>query len=166
MPDAGAVRIDGRDVTAEAPSRRGVSMVFQSFALFPHMTAAENIGFGLQARRVPAPERATRVAETAEWLGLTGLLDRRPAELSGGERQRVALARSLIGRPRVLLMDEPLSNLDAPLRARIRAEIKRIHGETGVTILYVTHDQAEAAELGDRLVTIDGGRLQRVAPSA
>ena len=161
-PDEGTICIGDRDVGGDDPSERGVSMVFQSFALFPHMTVARNIGFGLEARKVMPDERDRRVGEIAAWLGLEELLERRPSELSGGERQRVALARGLVRKPRVLLMDEPLSNLDAPLRAGIRAEIKRIHRETGVTILYVTHDQVEALSLGQRVGVLEDGRLRQV----
>jgi len=142
-------------------------MVFQSFALFPHLTVRENIGFGLAARRTPGAERERRVREAAEVLALDGVLDRRPHALSGGERQRVALARALAGRPAVLLMDEPLSNLDAPLRERARTEIRRLHRETGATVVYVTHDQSEALSLGARVVVLDAGRLRQVgAPAA
>jgi multiple sugar transport system ATP-binding protein len=160
--DAGRVLIGGRDVTRVAPAQRDVAMVFQSFALFPHLTVRENIGFGLAARRTPAAERERRVRAAADVLDLGALLGRRPRALSGGERQRVALARALAGRPAVLLMDEPLSNLDAPLRERARAEIRRLHRETGATVVYVTHDQAEALSLGERVALLDGGRLRQV----
>jgi ABC-type sugar transport system ATPase subunit len=155
--DAGRVLIGGHDVTGAAPAQRDVAMVFQSFALFPHLTVRENIGFGLAARRTPAAERERRVREAAEVLDLGALLARRPQALSGGERQRVALARALAGRPKVLLMDEPLSNLDAPLRERARGEIRRLHRETGATVVYVTHDQGEALSLGERVALLDGG---------
>jgi multiple sugar transport system ATP-binding protein len=161
-PDAGRVLIGGRDVTHAAPAQRDVAMVFQSFALFPHLTVGENIGFGLAARRTPAAERERRVREAAEVLGLDELLLRRPHALAGGERQRVALARALAGRPTVLLMDEPLSNLDAPLRERARTEIRRLHRETGATVVYVTHDQAEALSLGERVAVLREGRLRQV----
>ena len=161
-PDSGRVLIDGQDVTDIEPSRRGVGMVFQSFALFPHLSVADNIGFGLAARRVTAVERDRRVRETAEWLELAHLLERRPSELSGGERQRVALARGLVRRPRVLLLDEPLSNLDARLRAQTRAELGRLHAETGITMVYVTHDQAEALSLGNRMAVLREGSLQQL----
>ncbi|MGH2840585.1 MAG: ABC transporter ATP-binding protein, partial [Solirubrobacteraceae bacterium] len=160
--DSGRVLIDGRDVTALAPGERDVAMVFQSFALLPHLSVAENVGFGLAARRTPAPEREHAVREAAEALELTGVLDRRPSELSGGERQRVALARALASRPRVLLMDEPLSNLDAPLRERARSQIRRLHAETGATVVYVTHDQSEALSLGQRVAVLDAGELRQV----
>jgi multiple sugar transport system ATP-binding protein len=162
-PDEGSVRIAGDDVADVPPAGRGVAMVFQSFALFPHMTVAQNIGFGLRARGTDVEETRRRVSETAEWLGLTRLIDRRPAQLSGGERQRVALARSLVGRPRVLLMDEPLSNLDAKLRVQTRAEIRRLHAELRVTTVYVTHDQGEALSMGSRVALVDCGRLQQYA---
>jgi multiple sugar transport system ATP-binding protein len=139
-------------------------MVFQSFALFPHMTVAQNIGFGLAARKTPAAQTRRLVGEVAEWLALGSLLDRRPSELSGGERQRVALARGMVRRPRLLLMDEPLSNLDAKLRVQTRAEIRRLHADAGITLLYVTHDQAEALSLGDRVAIMDSGRLQQYGP--
>jgi multiple sugar transport system ATP-binding protein len=160
--DAGRVLIGGRDMADVAPAQREVAMVFQSFALFPHLTVRDNIGFGLAARRTPAAERERRVRAAAEALDLGALLARRPQALSGGERQRVALARALAGRPAVLLMDEPLSNLDAPLRERARAEIRRLHRETGMTVVYVTHDQGEALSLGERVALLDGGRLRQV----
>ena len=162
-PDGGRVLVGGRDVTHTEPGAREVAMVFQSFALFPHLTVAENVGFGLSARRTPPAEREQRVREAAAALELEPLLERRPSTLSGGERQRVALARALAGRPRVLLMDEPLSNLDAPLRDRARREIRRVHAETGATLVYVTHDQAEALSLGQRVAVLDRGRLRQVA---
>jgi ABC-type sugar transport system ATPase subunit len=163
-PDEGTIRIDGVDVTDVQAADRGVSMVFQSFALFPHMSVAQNIGFGLAARKTPPDETRRLVEEVAEWLALTDLLKRRPSQLSGGERQRVALARGLVRRPQLLLMDEPLSNLDAQLRVQTRAEIRRIHAEARITLLYVTHDQAEALSLGDRVTILDGGRLQQCGP--
>jgi ABC-type sugar transport system ATPase subunit len=160
--DAGRVAIDGRDQSDVAPARRGVAMVFQSFALFPHLSVERNIAFGLRARREPAAIVAERVRETAGALRLDGLLERRPGELSGGERQRVALARALAARPRVLLLDEPLSNLDAQLRVSTRTEIRRVQEATGVTTLYVTHDQSEALALGHRVAVLHEGRVEQV----
>jgi sn-glycerol 3-phosphate transport system ATP-binding protein len=161
-PDSGTVTIGGRDVTAVEPSKRGVAMVFQSFALFPHLSAEDNIAFGLRARGTSREAARARAREVAEPLGLSALLERRPAQLSGGERQRVALARGLAGNPDVLLLDEPLSNLDARLRAEARAEVRRVQEATGVTTLYVTHDQDEALALGHRVVVLDRGELQQV----
>ena len=161
-PDAGTVRIGERDVVGVEPSERGVAMVFQSFALFPHLSVADNVAFGLRARGVPKEAARERARAVAEPLGLGALLDRRPSQLSGGERQRVALARGLAGEPDVLLLDEPLSNLDARLRAEARAEVRRVQEATGVTTVYVTHDQDEALALGHRVAVLDGGRLQQV----
>jgi ABC-type sugar transport system ATPase subunit len=155
---AGRVLIDGADQAAVPPSRRGVAMVFQSFALFPHLSVERNIGFGLRARG----ETTEHVVDTARSLGLEGLLDRRPGELSGGERQRVALARALVADPRVLLLDEPLSNLDAQLRAGARAQVRRVQERTGVTTLHVTHDQDEALALGHRVAVLNEGRVVQI----
>jgi ABC-type sugar transport system ATPase subunit len=160
--DAGAVRIGGRDVGAVAPHRRDVAMVFQSFALFPHLAVADNIGFGLAARGTPGPERAQRVRESAESLGLEDKLERLPHELSGGERQRVALARALVRRPAVLLLDEPLSNLDARLRDETRTLLRRLHDAHRLTTIHVTHDQAEALSLGDRVALMRDGVVEQV----
>ena len=137
---AGRIAIGGRDVTALPPARRGISMVFQSYALFPHLSVAENILFGLRVRRVPRPEYERRLAEVAELLGLAQLLDRKPAQLSGGQQQRVALGRALISEAPVCLMDEPLSNLDAQLRGDMRREIRALQQQLGITMVYVTHD--------------------------
>ena len=161
-PDAGRVLIAGADQTGVAPVERGVAMVFQSFALFPHLTVERNIAFGMRARREPKAAVAARVRETAAALGLDDLLDRRPGELSGGEKQRVALARALAARPRVLLLDEPLSNLDAQLRVSTRGEIRRVQEETGVTALHVTHDQGEALALGHRVAVLRDGRVEQL----
>jgi ABC-type sugar transport system ATPase subunit len=160
--DAGRVLIDGQDQARVAPARRGVAMVFQTFALFPHLSVERNIAFGLRARGEPAATVAERVRETAAALRLDGLLDRRPGELSGGERQRTALARALAARPRLLLLDEPLSNLDAQLRVSTRTEIRRVQEATGVTTLYVTHDQSEALALGHRVAVLREGRVEQV----
>jgi ABC-type sugar transport system ATPase subunit len=166
LPSAGSIAIGGRDVTRRPPGRRNVAMVFQSYALFPHLTAAENIGIGLEAREVPRDERRRRVAEAARVVGCEQLLDRRPHELSGGERQRVALARALVRDPDVSLLDEPLSNLDAQLRIQMRAELKELHREVGATMVYVTHDQVEALTLGDRIVVLNEGAIQQVGVPA
>jgi ABC-type sugar transport system ATPase subunit len=159
---AGAISIGGRDVTHLPPSRRNVSMMFENYALFPHLTAAENIGFGLRARGARRPEVATRVAEAARQAGCDELLERKPYELSAGERQRVALARALAREPDVFLLDEPLSNLDAQLRVDTRAELKRLHQALETTMVFVTHDQIEALTLGDRVAVLDRGTLQQV----
>ena len=160
--DAGRVLIGGRDVTDLPPARRNVSMVFQTYALFPHMTAAENIGFGLVVRDVPKAEARARVAAAAELVGCAGLLERRPAQLSGGERQRIALARALVREPAAFLLDEPLSNLDAELRVGMRSELKALHARVGTTMLYVTHDQVEALTLGDRVAVMRDGVVAQV----
>jgi len=161
-PDAGHVLIDGADQARVPPARRGVAMVFQSFALFPHLDVERNIGFGLPARGTAGAEARERIRATAQALGLGELLGRRPSELSGGERQRVALARALAGRPRLLLLDEPMSNLDAPLRVSTRAEIRRLQEQTEVTTLHVTHDQTEALALGHRVAVLRGGALEQL----
>ena len=163
---AGRILIGGRDVTSVAPSRRGVAMVFQSYALFPHMTAADNIGFGLRLARVPKAEIARRVAEVAATLQIEELLRRYPRELSGGQRQRVAIGRSIIRDPQVFLFDEPLSNLDAALRVRMRLEIARLRGRLDATMVYVTHDQTEAMTLADRIVVFNHGRIEQVGAPA
>ena len=159
----GRVEIAGRDVTDLPPAERGVAMVFQSYALFPHLNVAENIVFGLRARRVPAPERARRLARAAELLGIGHLLERKPGQLSGGQQQRVAIARAIVIEPPLVLMDEPLSNLDAKLRLETRAEIRRIHRELGRSTIYVTHDQDEALSLADRIVVMKDGVVQQIA---
>ena len=161
-PSGGRIRIGGRDVTTLPPGRRNVAMVFQTYALFPHMTVAENVGFGLTVRDVPRAEAADRVRRAAETVGCAHVLERRPHELSGGERQRVALARALVREPEVFLFDEPLSNLDAELRVQVRAELKRLHERVGGTTLHVTHDQVEALVLGDRIAVLREGELQQV----
>lgn len=158
----GSVRIGGRDVTALAPADRGVAMVFQSYALYPHMTVARNIGFGLFMQSVPKPVIAEKVAAAARLLQISELLERRPSELSGGQRQRVAIGRALVRQPEVFLFDEPLSNLDAALRVQMRIEITRLHAQLGTTMIYVTHDQTEAMTMADRIVVLNGGRVEQV----
>jgi multiple sugar transport system ATP-binding protein len=161
-PSAGHVWIDGRVVDDASPSDRGLAMVFQSYALYPHLDVRGNIGFPLSIAKVAAREITTRVEEMAARLGLGELLERRPAELSGGQRQRVALARALVRRPRLCLFDEPLSNLDAALRGKMRVELKKLHEELGATFVYVTHDQSEAMTLSDRVVVLERGRIAQV----
>jgi ABC-type sugar transport system ATPase subunit len=160
--DDGTIEIGGRDVTLAAPAERDVAMVFQDFALFPHMDVARNIGFGLRARNVRRADLRAAVEGAAELVHLNDRLDRMPAELSGGERQRVALARALVREPAAFLMDEPLSNLDAETRARMRLEIKSLQRGTGVATLYVTHDQVEALTMGDRVAILRDGRIEQV----
>ncbi|PRY33211.1 ABC transporter ATP-binding protein [Pseudosporangium ferrugineum] len=163
-PDGGTVSIGGRDVTALPARDRRLSMVFQSYAIFPHLRVRENIGFGLTMRKVPKPEWESRVRRAAALLDLEDLLDRYPAQLSGGQRQRVAVARAIVVDADVLLMDEPLSNLDALLRMQFRAELKKIVARLGTTTLYVTHDQAEAMSLGDRVAVLRDGRIAQLGP--
>jgi ABC-type sugar transport system ATPase subunit len=160
---SGQLLIDGRDVTDAQPQKRDIAMVFQSYALYPHMTAYRNMAFGLmKTTRLSKAEIDTRIRDAAEILSITDLLDRRPKELSGGERQRVAIGRALVRKPKVFLFDEPLSNLDAKLRNRMRAELKRLHQELGLTVIYVTHDQIEAMTLGTRVAMLSQGALQQV----
>jgi multiple sugar transport system ATP-binding protein len=159
---SGAVSIDGREVNEVAPKDRNIAMVFQSYALFPHLTVAQNIAFGLKVRKRPADEIERRVQATARTLELDALLDRLPRALSGGQRQRVALARALVREPAVFLLDEPLSNLDARLRQSMRVELARLHRQLGATMIYVTHDQVEAMTLGQRIVVFDCGRIQQI----
>ncbi len=161
-PSRGRVFIGERDVTALSPRDRDIAMVFQDYALYPHMSAAQNITFNLKNRRVPKAEIETRLSETAAILGIEKLLHKKPAQLSGGERQRVALGRAMIRKPRVFLMDEPLSNLDLKLREQMRIELGRLHQALGVTIIYVTHDQAEAMTLSTTLAVMRGGKVQQV----
>jgi multiple sugar transport system ATP-binding protein len=160
----GAIRIAGEDVTHRPPSKRGVAMVFQSYALFPHMTVADNISFGLRLAGEAPDDIRRKVAQVAETLQLTQLLERRPKQLSGGQRQRVAIGRAIIRNPKVFLFDEPLSNLDAALRGQMRIEIARLHAELRATMIYVTHDQVEAMTLADRIVVLNGGRIEQVGP--
>ncbi len=159
---AGRIAIAGRDVTDRPPAARGVAMVFQSYALYPHMTVFENIAFGLtRERRRDRAALAAAVTDTARLLQIDGLMDRRPAQLSGGQRQRVAIGRAIVRQPAVFLFDEPLSNLDAALRTDMRVELKRLHERLGATIVYVTHDQVEAMTLADRIALLNGGRLEQ-----
>ncbi|MGO9198151.1 MAG: ABC transporter ATP-binding protein [Acidimicrobiales bacterium] len=161
-PTAGTVRIGDRVVNDVEPKDRDVAMVFQSYALYPHLTVRRNIEFPLRARRVPAAERDQRVKEAARSLQLEELLNRTPGQLSGGQRQRVALARAIVREPEAFLMDEPLSNLDARLRVEMRAELIDLHRKTGTTVIYVTHDQVEAMTMGDRIAILRAGVLQQV----
>ncbi|RMG19066.1 MAG: sn-glycerol-3-phosphate ABC transporter ATP-binding protein UgpC [Planctomycetota bacterium] len=159
---AGEVLIGDRRVDGLPPRERDIAMVFQSYALYPHMSVRENLAFGLRMRNTPRAEIERRVCEVAPILGLEELLDRRPRQLSGGQRQRVALGRAIVREPAVFLLDEPLSNLDAKLRGSMRVELKRLHQRLGATMIYVTHDQVEAMTLGDRIAILQGGRLQQV----
>ncbi len=166
-PSSGRVLIGGRDVTREEPSKRGVAMVFQSYALYPHMTVAENMEFGLEMAKVPKAERRAAVEAAARTLRLSDYLDRKPRALSGGQRQRVAIGRAIVRKPAVFLFDEPLSNLDAELRVEMRLELARIHRDVGATMIHVTHDQLEAMTLADRIVVMNKGRVeQQGAPDA
>ncbi|MBX2838226.1 MAG: sn-glycerol-3-phosphate ABC transporter ATP-binding protein UgpC [Gammaproteobacteria bacterium] len=159
---AGSLYINDRLVNRVAPKDRDVAMVFQNYALYPHLNVADNIAFGLRIRKTPKPEIAKSVSEVAETLGLTDYLERRPADLSGGQRQRVAMGRAIVRHPRVFLFDEPLSNLDAKLRTQMRAEIKLLHKRLGVTSVYVTHDQVEAMTLADRIVVMNEGIIEQI----
>ncbi len=159
----GRISISGRDVTDQLPKNRDVAMVFQSYALYPHKTVAENIGYPLKIRRLDRTEIESQVREVAAQVRIDELLERYPRELSGGQRQRVALARAMVRRPSVFLMDEPLSNLDAKLRGHMRAELKHMQHELGITTIYVTHDQIEAMTLAHRVALLEGGRLQQLA---
>ncbi len=161
-PSGGQVLIAGRDVTAIGPAERGLAMVFQSYALYPHLTVAENIAFPLKMARRPKAEIAARVAAVADTLELGDMLDRRPRALSGGQRQRVSIGRAIVRNPGVLLLDEPLSNLDAALRVRMRHEFARLHQRLGATMIYVTHDQVEAMTLANRIVVMAQGRVEQV----
>jgi sn-glycerol 3-phosphate transport system ATP-binding protein len=163
---SGVIRIAGRDVTHEAPAARGIAMVFQSYALFPHLSVAENIVFGLKVRAVPRAEREARLKEAAGILGLEPYLSRKPSQLSGGQQQRVALGRAIVARTPVCLMDEPLSNLDAQLRVEMRREIRDLQRRLGITMVYVTHDQVEAMTMADQVVLMRNGRIEQDAPPA
>lgn len=158
----GEIRIRDRDVTDLDPSARGIAMVFQSYALYPHMTVRDNLGFGLKMANIPADRIEVRVDEAARILKIEHLLDRRPGQLSGGQRQRVAIGRAIVREPEVFLFDEPLSNLDAELRVTMRVEIARLHRELGNTMIYVTHDQVEAMTLADQIVVLRGGKIEQV----
>ena len=162
-PTEGEIWIDDRVVTDVEPKNRDLAMVFQSYALYPHMSVRRNVEFPLRSRKVPPTERARLVEEAAEILGLSDLLDRKPAQLSGGQRQRVALARAIVRRPSAFLMDEPLSNLDAKLRIQTRAELMQLRERIDTTVIYVTHDQVEAMTMGDRVAILESGRLQQLA---
>jgi multiple sugar transport system ATP-binding protein len=158
----GTILIGDRDVTDVDPKHRDIAMVFQNYALYPHMSVRRNLAFGLKVRRTPRAEIAARTSQAAHLLGLEELMDRRPLALSGGQRQRVAMGRAIARRPRVYLMDEPLSNLDAKLRVRVRADLARLHAQLGVTTVYVTHDQVEAMTLGERAAVMNAGKIQQV----
>jgi putative spermidine/putrescine transport system ATP-binding protein len=161
-PSRGAIRLEGRDLTAVQPAKRGLGIVFQSYALFPHMTAAENVAFGLEMRHVPRSECRERVRATLAMVGLAGYEERYPRRMSGGQQQRVALARALAIRPSVLLLDEPLSNLDAKLREEMQIELRQIQRNLGTTTILVTHDQNEAMSLSDRIVVMSQGRIEQI----
>jgi multiple sugar transport system ATP-binding protein len=161
-PTTGTIAIGGQDMTEAAPAERGLAMVFQSYALYPHLTVAENIAFPLRMARLPRARIAERVAAVAQSLDLSHLLERRPRALSGGQRQRVSIARAIVREPRVLLLDEPLSNLDAELRVRMRHEFARLHAQLGATMIYVTHDQLEAMTLANRIVVMSEGQVEQV----
>ena len=159
----GTIAIDGRVVNDVLPKDRDIAMVFQNYALYPHMRVFDNMAFGLKLRRVPRAEISARVHAAADILGIRELLDRRPKELSGGQRQRVAVGRAIVRQPKLFLFDEPLSNLDAKLRAQMRTELKLLHRRLGATMLYVTHDQTEAMTMGDRIVVMEAGHVRQVA---
>jgi sn-glycerol 3-phosphate transport system ATP-binding protein len=164
QPDSGTVRIGGIDVTALTPAERKIAMVFQSYALFPHLSVAENIIFGLRVRGVSRAERDSRLKRVSDIVGLSHLLERKPSQLSGGQRQRVALGRAIIAEARVCLMDEPLSNLDAKLRHEMRTEIRALQQRLGMTMVYVTHDQTEAMTMADRVVLMRDGHVEQNGP--
>ncbi|MBI4485974.1 MAG: sn-glycerol-3-phosphate ABC transporter ATP-binding protein UgpC [Acidobacteria bacterium] len=163
-PTSGRILIGGADVTALPPQARDLAMVFQSYALYPHMSVRDNLAYGLKVRRTDRTVVAQRVADVAAALDIEALLDRRPAQLSGGQRQRVALGRAMVRQPKAFLLDEPLSNLDPALRAQARAELRRLHRRLGVTVVYVTHDQVEAMTLGGRVAVMREGVIEQVAP--
>ena len=159
---SGTLRIGGKEANDETPKERDIAMVFQNYALYPHMSVRDNIGFALKLRKTPKPELNAKVSEAADILGLTDWLDRKPGQLSGGQRQRVAMGRAIVREPSVFLMDEPLSNLDAKLRVQMRAEVARIQRRIGVATIYVTHDQVEAMTMGNRVTVMRSGVLQQV----
>jgi spermidine/putrescine transport system ATP-binding protein len=163
-PTEGRIFLGDRDVVGLPPYKRDVNTVFQSYALFPHMTIADNVSFGLERKRVPRGERAGRVREILELVGLSGLSRRKPRQLSGGQQQRVALARALVNQPRVLLLDEPLGALDLKLRKQMQLELKRIQNEVGITFVHVTHDQEEAMTMADRIAVMNQGRIEQLGP--
>ena len=163
MPSAGRILLEGRDIAHTAPHKRGIGVVFQSYALFPHMTVAENVGFPLSERGISRAERDARVLKALGMVRLEGYADRRPVQLSGGQQQRVALARALVFEPPIVLLDEPLGALDKALREEMQLEIRHIHQRLGVTMMYVTHDQAEALTLSDRIAVFEGGRIRQLA---
>jgi len=160
---SGQVFVDGKDVTQQPPAQRGIAMVFQNYALFPHLSVADNITFGMSVRKVEAAESARRLQHTAELLGLQALLQRKPSQLSGGQQQRVALGRALVAQTRVCLMDEPLSNLDAQLRQEMRRELRELQQRLGLTVVYVTHDQTEAMSMADQVVLLNQGHIEQNA---
>ena len=162
VQDEGFVLLDGEPVDRLSPRQRDVAMVFQTYALYPHMTVSENLGFGLRMRGIPKSSTLQKILETAQLLGIEHLLDRKPRQLSGGQRQRVAMGRALVRRPKLFLLDEPLSNLDAQLRINVRLELKRLHAQIRTTIVYVTHDQVEAMTLGDKVVVMQGGQVHQI----
>jgi multiple sugar transport system ATP-binding protein len=161
MPTSGSVHINDRDVTRVHPSKRGIAMVFQSYALYPHMTVEQNMAFGLKMRGMGRDDIKARVARAAQILQMDQLLDRKPRQLSGGQRQRAAIGRAIVREPEVFLFDEPLSNLDAALRGQMRVELARLHAELGTTMIYVTHDQVEAMTLADKIVVLNQGRIEQ-----
>jgi sn-glycerol 3-phosphate transport system ATP-binding protein len=161
-PTSGDIRVGGEVVTKQGPGERDIAMVFQNYALYPHMSVRKNLAYGLRQRKTPKPEIDRRVHEISDVLGITELLDRKPAQLSGGQRQRVAMGRALVREPQAFLLDEPLSNLDAKLRGQVRAELKRIHQRLGITSVYVTHDQVEAMTLADRICVMNQGEVQQL----
>jgi ABC-type sugar transport system ATPase subunit len=163
-PTRGTIRVGDRVVNDVTPRDRDIAMVFQNYALYPHMSVYKNLAFGLKQRKTPKEEIDRRVSDVSTMLGLDELLKRRPAQLSGGQRQRVAMGRALVREPSAFLLDEPLSNLDAKLRVQMRAELKRLHNRLGITTIYVTHDQVEAMTLGDRIAVMSNGKLQQLGP--